>query len=193
MTEIKTKRYLPCPNCGQHDFLVDHVIDDYVRELGPWSCRVCHHDVRFTAGNGRIENVTSKPSPYTRMLSLLRFRDLYVVVDFYSRGHDQGDDWYDYKFHSHQCPTNIMGSALEVYDPAEGRDPHGIFRFVAALPDTEENRKKLDGAGSLQQLFLLFDTDGQEAPTRWPENERGLLPGLAKAQDEYTKMKAAKA
>lgn len=190
---LKTKRYLPCPNCGEHDFLVEHLIDDRVRDLGPWSCRVCNYGLRFTAGEGRIENVRTEPPKNTRMLSLLRFRDLYLVVDSYTRSDDQGADWYDYLFHSHQCPTNILNHVQEVYDPAEGLDPHGICRFVAAIPDTEENQKRLDDAGSLQQLFLLFDTDGQDAPTRWPEEERGLIPDLAKLQDAYRKTKAAKA
>lgn len=190
---IKTKRFLPCPNCGQHDFLVEHVIDDFVRDLGPWECRSCHYDVRFTAGNGTITNVRSEPSGDTRMLSLVRLRDLYLVVGSYSKGKDEGSDWYDYLFHSHQCPINLLNNVEEIYDAAEGMDPHGICRFVAAIPDTEENQTKLDQTGTLQQLFLLFDTDGTDAPTRWPENERGLIPGLAKLQDAYRKNQAAKA
>jgi len=187
MAKIKTKRYLECPNCGDYDFSVDHVLDkDTIQSYGPWHCTICNHEVRFKAGQGVLQDVTTKECPRQPMLCLFRIRDLYVVVDSYSMPDDGKPDWYDYLFHSHQCPTNLARHVVEVFCPEEGQDPHGVFRFIAAIPDEEDNRTLVqDKCTTLQELFFAFQTDGQEAWTRWPESQRGLIPGLAQLQDAY--------
>lgn len=118
------------------------------------------------------------------ILCLFRFRDLYVIAESYTRGAEDEEDSYDYLFHSHQCPVNIMRNVLEVFDSAEGKDPHGIFRYVAEIDDNEQNRTALRDKGGFQDMLYLFKTDGTEAPTQWPEKERGLLPWIAALQDD---------
>jgi hypothetical protein len=126
-------------------------------------------------------------------LSLLRFRDLYVVIAGYSDITGE-PDWYDYKFHSHQCPEAIMRSVVAVFCPSEGADPHGVFRYIASVDDNEENTLALNTeTATVEQLFRLFGTDGSDAPTNWPEHQRGLIPLIAYMQDEHRKNKAPKA
>lgn len=130
---------------------------------------------------------------YQPKLALLRLRDLYVVVESYGQHDPEKQDWYDYTFHSHQCPENLMRHVVAVFCPSEGNDPHGVFRFIAAIDDTTENKNATNYTIHLAELFRLFGTDGSEAPTRWPESERGLIPMIAYAQDEYRKRKGPKA
>lgn len=127
---------------------------------------------------------------YQPKLSLLRLRDLFVVVESYGQHDADKQDWYDYTFHSHQCPENLMRNVVAVFCPTEGNDPHGVFRFIAAVDDNEENKAKLETSVlTMEQLLSFFGTDGAEAPTVWPEHERGLLPQIARAQDEYRQRK----
>ncbi|MDD5511500.1 MAG: hypothetical protein PHI12_11930 [Dehalococcoidales bacterium] len=135
------------------------------------------------------------------IVCLFRFRDLYLVVKGYTRPKNYEHDWYDYLFHSHQCPGNIFRSVAAVYCPADGADPHGIIRFIAAVPDVEQkinefsfNPDKQDvNCDTLEGLFRYFCTDGTDAPTNWPEHQRGLLPFIAELQDAYKKEKSKKA
>lgn len=130
--------------------------------------------------------------PTMPALCLMRFRDLYVVIDSYGPHDPDKDDWYDFLLHSHQCPTNLMRNAVEIFDAKHGFDLHGMFRFIASIPDNEETRDALDSAFELPALFKLFSTDGTEAPTEWPEKERGLLSWIARMQDAHSRAKAKK-
>jgi hypothetical protein len=159
--------------------------------FGPWQCDNCQYEFRGTVlySPGNIYDpcvvTITDVHPWGKVpkLSLLRLRDLYLVVDGYGdyRPEEQDRLWYDFLFHSHQCPTNILRSVVEVYDK-DGFDPHGIMRFVAALDDTKENRKMLDEAGTSEALFQLFQTDGQDALTMWPEKDKGVIPWIAAMQ-----------
>lgn len=195
MTEVilKTRRFLICPQCSQYEFNIEHLCAcDRQRSFGPWTCRACDHSVCGTVHGDSVEVTRLEPPTDEPVLCLLRLRDLYVVVESYRREKNYKHDWYDYLLHSHSCPVNMMRRTVDIYDAAEGIDPHGIFRFIAAVPDTPELRKKIEDT-SLENLFRLFGTDGTEAPTNWPERERGLIPGLAALQDAYTKTRAPKA
>ena len=190
--------FIVCPHCGKSEHRVQHLYDTSKERgkevsFGPWQCDECQHEFSGTVlyNPGHVtdpcEVTITSIYPWIKVpkLSLLRFRDLYVVVDSYS-DHKPGEKdspWYDFLFHSHQCPTNILRSVEEVFDD-EGRDPHGVLRFVAAIDDTEENRKRLDAAPSKEKLFELFGTDGKDAPSDWPEVNKGVLPWLAEAQRE---------
>lgn len=184
---IKNVAFILCPQCGQSRHEVEHLFErpDWSHRFGPWHCDKC--DYLFW-GEGtedrRVEITRCERSPDTKMLCLLRLRDLLVVVEKYSKHAGQDDDGFDFLFHSHQCPTNIMHEAEEVFDE-DGRDPHGIFRFIAAIEDTEENRKKLEALGSREDLLKLFNTDGTEAPTNWPAEDKGVLPFIAEGRRQY--------
>lgn len=192
--KIKTKRFLLCPNCGGSEHQVEHLFSECRNgSFGPWGCDECDHAFRGEYDpDGKIRITGVEKEEGRKVLCLLRFRDLYVVAGPYREHGDAG--WYDYFFHSHQCPTNIMHQAEAVFDAAEGDDPHGVFRFVTSIPyDKEEHRILFFNGMSLEVLLRTFGTDGQDAPTDWPEDERGLLPGIAKLQDAYAKERAPKA
>lgn len=185
--------FIVCPNCTKSEHRVQHLYEtskDRGAEVsfGPWQCDKCQHEFKGTVlySPGSVHDpcvvTITDVYPWKKVpkLSLLRLRDLYLVVDSYGDYQPEEKDrfWYDFLFHSHQCPTNIFKSVVEVYDK-DGFDPHGIMRFVAALDDTEENRKKLDGANTKEALFEMFQTDGQEARTWWPEKNKGVIPWIA--------------
>lgn len=194
-SEILTKRFIRCPHCGGGEFTVEHLFnpEDVERLFGPWHCHKCNYEFfGATKQDGTVEITKLKPSASQPMLCLLRFRDLYLVVNRYARPkQDDREDWYDYLFHSHQCPGNILRSVEEVYDPAEGRDPHGQIRFIAAVPDVGQNIGK--ECNTLEELFRYFRTDGAEAPTNWPVEQRGLIPFVAELQDQYRKSRSPSA
>lgn len=180
--ETKTKRYFLCPHCQREEMYVEHLLTEAERDgknhwFGPLICSKCNHEIKgeCTPRGVKIESVYK--CKRKQILALLRFRDLYVVIDKYRESDD-----YDFLFHSHQCPTNIMRSSIEVFDPKYGSDPHGVFRFVSAVEDTEENRGALDKCSKLESLFQLFGTDGSEAPSEWPEKNHGVLPWIVEQQ-----------
>jgi hypothetical protein len=195
---LKTIIKILCPNCGESDHTVSHLFDEGGRTFGPWCCDACNHEFRGRVLPDNSVVITKvEPRDTECKLCLLKLRDLYCVVTGYSlvKG-DQYDDHADYLFHSHQCPGNIMRSVDEVFDVAEGSDPHGIFRLVAYITDTPENRKKLDhnyGAHTVEELFRVFHTDGQPLPTDWPEQDGGVLSRLAAVQRFYAQEKMPKA
>jgi len=175
-----TKQYILCPQCEKSEHSVQHLLDlSGDRTFGPWQCRECKHEFHGKIESGDIEITKIVEIKTRQMLSLLKFRDIYVVVDFYSDHENDRVDWYDYLFHSHQCPTNIMGHIQEVFDKDE-KDPHGLFRFVAAIEDNELNRDNLEDVFKLEELFKFFDTDGSEAFTRWPQENKGVLEFIAR-------------
>lgn len=186
-SDMKKVTQLACPHCGKSSRPIQRLIDQRAQQgadvsFGPWRCDECWHEFSGAVCDVGVHITEVRPCKERKMLSLLRFQGVLVVVDSYCDYSDD-PDWYDYLFHSHQCPTNIMHSAKEVFDE-DGRDPHGLFRFIAAIPDTEEARKALD-AMDIASLLALFHTDGTEAPTAWPAADGGVLPWLAEMRRQY--------
>jgi len=190
--KIVTRRFVCCPNCGGSTHGVEHLLDS-VREhgditFGPWPCEECDHDFfgEVTVDQDVVIRKVVK-SRVWKVFVLLRFRDLWVVV----RGRnypDAAEDSWDYFYHSHECPVNIMKDVVDVYDAEVGSDPHGVFRYVAEIAATKEIEKTLDeGCMTLESVFRLFDTDGKEAPTRWPERDHGVIPWIAELQRQAEK------
>lgn len=185
---FETARYLVCPACGNRMSSIDHI--GIGRTFGPWQCGHvgCGATVSGTVTEdgaditiGRVEN---EPQ-----FALLKFRDVYfVMLDKYGGKEDSAD----YFYHSHQCPTNLLGSVEHVFD-AEGSDPHGMMRFVAQVPWSKDSAENLEHMGSLAELFAFFRTDGQPATTKWPEENAGVLPFIVEARRDDTKKRSPKA
>jgi hypothetical protein len=176
--EVVARRYVLCPTCGKGEFTVEHLFSvDRDRRAGPWYCdnAECRMGFMVAVSQGGDVDLT----PYERGdlpgLGLLKFRDLYLVVEE-KHGAYVGDraGSADYMYHSHQCPTNLLANVEAIYD-ASGSDPHGLMRHVASILDTPATRARLEEAGSLAELFALFSTDGKPAPTNWPEENRGVI------------------
>ena len=183
--EIVTKRFITCPRCQNATWPVDHLTPGAT--WGPWSCpdNNCTAAVKgIVCDDWTIDvEVSDKPE---MVLALFLFRGLYLVVSGYSSVN--GPSHYDFLFHSHQCPENMLSSTIAVFDPETGIDPHGVLRFVAAVPDSEALRDRI-GAGhqqngdeTLAKLFVEFSTDGVPPPSDWPERDGGMLNWLAEAQ-----------
>jgi hypothetical protein len=155
------------------------LFDRGIFDFGPWWCGKCNHRFRGKIlGDKSIEITEVTLCDTEPKLCLLKLRDLYVVVEGYCFAPGNYDEYADYKFHSSQCPSDLMRSVMEVFDVTEGQDPHGIFRFVASVPDNEEYRKRLEGAQSLLGLFLVFHTNGQPIPSEYQEEVTSNLAAL---------------
>ncbi|HXJ49414.1 MAG TPA: hypothetical protein VNF91_09630 [Candidatus Acidoferrum sp.] len=188
--KIETVHRIACEKCGGHFGSIDHL--RLGATFGPWSCRNrdCDQEVSGTVtADGADVELTTRDR--RGRLFLLKLRDVYIVTRNPWVSADPGDND-DYFIHSHQCPTNLIQQAIEVFD-AEGNDPHGIFRLVASKPFTHEAEDKLEEMHSLQELLAFFGTDGAPASTDWPEEDKGVLSFIAKAQREETARRAPKA
>lgn len=128
---------------------------------------------------------------------LLYFRGLYLVIRWYGSSFDEKAEQarlWDFLFHSHQCPTNILHRIEDVFDPEWGQDPHGVMRYVANIPFSAEIKKQLDSnVVSIAELFNMFGTDGTPPKSEWPEKDGGLIPVLARMREQAQKDKAPKA
>lgn len=207
--EMRTKRFPIC-KCGMEYSSFEHLVEPgKERTFGPWKCesRGCNQQLRGTVkSDGEVVLELSDAPIEKRGWSLLFFRGLWMLYES-SFFRPEGDDYF---FHSHQCPTNIMGSIKEVYCPEEGEDPHGLFRHVASIEDTLEVRQSLGidplprrpglpanasecANPSLAEVFRLFKTDGQPPPSQWPEENRGALPFIAELRRSVRAKRSSKA
>ncbi len=193
LSEVKTKRFISCPNCGEGEHTVEHLFNDpWSRTAGPWSCDFCNHEFCLTpleGGQIKITDLKEKEND-PQVVCLFRLGNLYVVSGPYRVG---PDDEYDYFFHSHQCPSNIFRNTRAVYAPDYGEDPHGVFRFVASIPLSEIEDDRFGGGDTLESLFRTFKTDGRDAPTQWPEADHGVIPWVAEMQRQHEKDTSPKA
>ncbi len=143
----------------------------------------CRTEIRGTVavdGSIEIEHRERKPAG----LALLTMGGRYFVLTQYYRIEEENADYF---YHSRQCPTNLLSQVINVFDPEHGEDPHGILRYVSSIEFTLEVDKALNDAASLTELFALFHTDGQPAPSVWPESEGGMHPLVANWQRQVLK------
>ncbi len=177
---LKTKRMIECPGCNQYEFSVEHLYDGLKKGLtnrfGPWYCNQPDCNVIicgevFLEDQMEIEiNVSHREKP--RGLGLLLFRDIYLVVEEHFSM--KNDPHADYFYHSHQCPQNLFGYVVAVFDK-EGSDPHGILRHIASIDNISDTENALKHVHTLKELFSLFDTDGEPPESEWPAENKGVL------------------
>ncbi len=110
-----TRPFVMCPRCRTSSWPVGHISVNM--RFGPWVCsdRECRAQISGVAledGTFDIE-VTDAPG---LALTLLRFRDIYLVIGGYQQS--KGDSW-DYLYHSHQCPGNLLRSTVDVFSAEE--------------------------------------------------------------------------
>ena len=182
---IAAKRFIVCPKCERGEFSIEHLFAKdaaWRHAFGPWPCheRGCDATIRGHVNEDDSIEITVGSKKHKPGLTLLKIGDLWLVEEAY-RHYDPGDDHWDYHYHSHQCLTNLLHSIEKVFD-GTGEDPHGRLRFVANIEDTPEIRERLDKISGLEALFQLFGTDGQPAPSTWPEENRGVIPWIAEMQ-----------
>jgi len=167
--ELQHTRYFLCPSCNQYKFEVEHLMGNNT-SFGPWYCETdrCDCVVRGQVQDGKVtvEQSERDGNQYST-LSLLKFRDIYLVVKHSVIGDQNGHiDHWDYFFHSHQCPSNLFRTVTHVFDNQES-DPHGIVRFVASIPGTDTNHSKIDETYTTNDLLVLFKTNGELPPSEW--------------------------
>lgn len=201
--ETTTKPFFLCPDC-RYEFSFGHLVDKTQRSFGPWYCHSgsCPNQVSGTVFPDGTLDVRWSQRAEPPGLSLLYCRGLYLVCEHAFHN----PDGHDYFFHSHACPVTLLHSVLEVFEPEHGGDPHGVLRHVASIPDTHLARQNLGLADlprepggahrlspSLADVFRIFGTDGQPGPTRWPEENAGVVPLIAELRRQHAADRAPKA
>lgn len=179
--KANTRTVVFCPECGI-DFTFIKNDDTFSK-----TCKDC-----FKTFSGHMENgeaIVDSVEESDAIACLFRLRDLFFVTGPYLPF--ENDEHRDYFFHSHTCPVNITRATQEIYDAEEG-DPHGIFRFVASIPVGKLPKFDRSNYNNLESVFRLFNTIGLDAPSRYQERGRGLIPGLAEMQRVSMKTKAPK-
>jgi hypothetical protein len=182
---IITKRFIKCPKCD-NTFGIEHLMGKECnnRPFGPWQCDDCTTTIKGRVVDGQVEIEEVEPRGYPT-LSLVKFKDTYLVLEHKIMGNKNGkiENW-DFFFHSHQCPANLLRSVISVFDYEES-DPHGMIRFISSIPFNIENKEKLDRAYLTEHLFDLFNTiDGEPQPSEWPEENKGMLDWIAQMKGD---------
>jgi hypothetical protein len=156
---LRTKRYLVCLECGDGEFLVEHLCATGRREKwGPWYCDACGAGHR---GHVRGDSVHAEltGSRRDRTSVLLRVdpgegSHLYVVVSgmrfdgapavFH---HDDNDR---YLYEEHSCPENALRAAQAVLlvngSGDIDSDPHGVLAYIGTAPDCCALLQEVKGA-----------------------------------------------
>lgn len=187
MSTVITKRFILCPACGKSEHGIEHLVPNAQKYgfygFGPWSCDADDCDAMFAGrvqSDGTVTDVVITRREKPRGLALLKFRDLYLVLE--ERYGRVTSDHADFFYHSHQCPTNLLRKVHDVFAEDGSCDPHGRLRFIANIDDTPEAREALGNVDSASALFEVFDTSGEEPETEWPERDGGMLPFIAEWQ-----------
>ena len=138
IVQSKVKLYVPCPNCLEGDWQVDHI--PVGSAFGPWSCSKCHG-----YGKGRRLNtnefvveigVGKKETPITVTLESCTEPKITLKLNTWKYDHSQKDtpeeftEHLTYYYNEHTCPTNFMCDIEQIIFEGDS-DPHGVFQFVS--------------------------------------------------------------
>lgn len=158
--KVKTKRVVVCPECGQHEFTIEHLFEEkYQGRECRWSCDECSHRFTFVVVDDvfKMEKIASDS---VRSLVLLQSEvdsKLFVVTKGYTHFLPDGTkkpyavtaDDNRYYYEEHTCPTNFLpGIERIIYDG--DFDPHGIFKYVRHVD--VDDAEKMTG-------FKIWDND----------------------------------
>lgn len=151
--ELKTKRYVTCPNGCAHEMTVEHLLGegpcattkDYPRRrAGPWFCDDCGQgwDLEYDADSVDLTPTKGGREKMIRDWCILELPPQTEPVRFKVRGmrFEQAieEDNRRYFYEEHTCPTNWLRDVKEIAIGAE-TDPHGLWKLVAIYDaDAEE-------------------------------------------------------
>lgn len=147
--ELRTKRYFLCPECGDHQFTVEHLFEGpcavtagaQKRTAGPWYCDNCGAGWRlsYDANGVDVEPHTDRQRTQYVILELppqtepVRFK-----VKWFRFTPEIDEDRARYYFQEHTCPVNWLRSVEDV-SIGKDSDPHGLWK-LEAIYDAEDPR-----------------------------------------------------
>lgn len=143
VTLIKeTKHYVCCPHCGHSKTSVDHLFnEDHLsgRSFGPWYCDECGLSYSGKVVGNEVF-VQKEPGRKDISTVFLKHGNVLLAVEGMYFDGDLNQEEARFFYNEHTCPTNFLKDVIEVYDISDWSvDPHGIFEFVGAIPQTEFN------------------------------------------------------
>lgn len=136
----EVRRKIECPFCGgQSSFDITHLKAG--NSFGPWYCEECGSSIAGTIQSDGSVDVEPRKGTKTKTLDLLclppQDHPVYFVVsgiNISSVDSDTGDGK-EYFYEEHACPRNWIDDVIEIISDGDN-DPHGLFDFVASIPDT---------------------------------------------------------
>lgn len=147
--DVKTRRYVTCPNGCEHEFIVEHILSERIASAGPWYCDECGqgwavgyredsaHFEKWTrqhpVGDGTDDGI--KRTQFVLLEIPPQQESIWLRVRGMRFTPKQDLDADMYFYEEHTCPTNWLGDVEEVW-LGEMPDPHGLAR-VAAVSDAE--------------------------------------------------------
>jgi hypothetical protein len=152
----RTVTYVPCLACGKEDaHNVSHLLTGLARRWGSWSCDGCGASTEGTAGGGGVEYWLTghKMLSDAVLLALTPGVPVLLVVKG-RRSEAEALERHRYYYDEHTCPTNYLTEALCILTP-DDPDPHGLFRYVTAVPMPEKGRDTFHNT-SVEEVLAMF-------------------------------------
>lgn len=164
--EVKTKRFIACPHCGEEDMCIEHLFDfspgvGDEHMAGPWHCEHCGHSFFiYTYRDGTVKIIEREEvsHPIFVLLEIPPQKEsIFLIVASDTYGRPVEDDHQRYFYEEHTCPVNYFRSVKEI-KVGDDDDPHGLalYRgwFVAESKDDQHEARwlKENGAEMCKQL-----------------------------------------
>lgn len=136
---VETKRKINCPCCGHADSGVDHLMGhEGDRTFGPWYCDECGAAYSGVVKNGtdvfiQIEEKHRLDDTLVLLELPPQKETVYLVVKGMMFDGELNEDDKRYHYDRHTCPTNYLKDSVALIIGNDD-DPHGLFRFVRAIP-----------------------------------------------------------
>lgn len=149
---VETKRYIPCPDCGESAGSIDHLIEysirlDSEREFGPWYCDECGCGFKGKVVGQDVFIKKSDRMNNKEISVFLKHDDILLIVKG-SQASFQDDDSLEYYYNEHTCPVNFLrGDSLQIIVDLKDNDtdPHGIFEYLGSVPHQYFGNVDIDG------------------------------------------------
>lgn len=156
--------YLVCPTCSETHELDGALLEDGA-SFGPWAC---DNPECTTEISGRYMTtglkITVSPRSQRPAYHLLRGAGLWLIVKGICEPDGSAGKHTPRYYSEHTCTSNVMRSVSEVYrervtafgeDPEI--DPHGVFTWVAHVPDSKDMAKRLNAGLEFEDVKKLFN------------------------------------
>jgi hypothetical protein len=150
--ELKTKRYFPCPACGEHEFAVEHLLGDGPwgvtaeypkRTAGPWYCDNCGAGWRLTYDASGVDvepHTERKVTEYVILVLPPQTEPVRFKVKHFRFTPEIDENRARYFFEEHTCAVNWLRDVEEVSIGTDD-DPHGLWK-LDAIYDADASASK---------------------------------------------------
>jgi ribosomal protein S27AE len=180
--EVKSWRYVSCPNCGQGQHWVEHLLGEGNRTAGPWSCGQCGVYFRLTIRGEDVFLVMTDECKTRELIELEippqqhSIHMLLVHERRTSTREPDADHAREYYYEEHTCPINWINRVVHVA-LGDDQDPHGIAKYVRHIGDFKSDagvREFVDSIGDAKEIITVKSETPE--PAEADPGAKRLLP-----------------